>query len=338
MKHILVTGGAGFIGSHFVRHLLARHEYEVINLDALKYAGNLNNLIEVEDHPRYRFVQGDITDPALVERVMGEFAIDAIVNFAAETHVDRSLLEPGSFIHTDVYGTYVLLEAAVRFGVERYVQVSTDEVYGEVKLGSSREDSPLCPRNPYSASKAGGDLMVRAYHQSKGVPAVITRGSNNFGPNQHPEKFMPLFITNAIDDEALPLYGDGRQVRDWIYVRDHCEGIDVALHRGKPGEVYNVGGGNERENIEVALEILRLLGKPTDLIRHVTDRPGHDRRYSLDCSRLCALGWAPRHSFDEALAETVRWYAENQWWWRKIKSGDFLEYYRRNYAHRLEVG
>ena len=337
MRRVLVTGGAGFIGSHFVRHLLQKYDYEVINLDALKYAGNLDNLIDVENHPRYRFVKGDITDAALVERVMREFAVDVVVNFAAETHVDRSLLEPGSFIQTDIYGTYVLLEASLRFGVERYVQVSTDEVYGEVSVGSSCECDPLRPRNPYSASKAGADLMVLAYFQSKGLPALITRGSNNFGPNQYPEKFIPLFITNAIDDEPLPLYGDGKQVRDWIYVLDHCEGIDIVLHRGQPGEVYNVGGGNERTNIEVALEILRLLGKPSSLIRHVADRPGHDRRYSLDCTRLRSLGWAPRHSFSEALADTVRWYAENQWWWRKIKSGEYLEYYRRNYAHRLQL-
>ncbi|MBI4300054.1 MAG: dTDP-glucose 4,6-dehydratase, partial [Chloroflexi bacterium] len=309
MQNILVTGGAGFIGSNFVRHMLGKHPgYRIVVLDKLTYAGNLENLADVAVDPRYAFIRGDICDAPLVERMLAEFRIDAIVNFAAETHVDRSLLEPSAFIMTDVLGTHVLLEAARKRGIERYLQVSTDEVYGEVAVGSSREDDPLAARSPYAASKAGGDLMVRAYFVSFGLPAVITRGSNNFGPFQYPEKFIPLFITNAIDNLPLPVYGDGKQVRDWIYVLDHCEGIDTVLHRGAVGEVYNVGGGNERYNLDVAGRILAGLDRPPSLLQHVTDRPGHDRRYSLDCRKLMRLGWAPRHDFEGALEETVLWY------------------------------
>jgi dTDP-glucose 4,6-dehydratase len=266
---------------------------------------------------------------------MREHEIDCIVNFAAESHVDRSLLEPGSFIQTDVYGTYVLLEAARRFGVERYHQVSTDEVYGEVLAGSSLETDPLQPRSPYSASKAGADLLVYSYHISFGLPATITRGSNNIGPYQYPEKVVPLFITNAIDDTPLPLYGDGRQMRDYQYVLDHCEGIDAVLQRGSPGEIYNLGTGVETRNIDMAHMILQCLGKPESLIQPVRDRPGHDRRYSVDCRKIQSLGWRSRHSFAEALEKTVRWYVESQDWWRKIKSGaHYQEYYQRQYAGR----
>jgi dTDP-glucose 4,6-dehydratase len=318
-----------------VHHVLQRHgEYRVVVLDKLTYAGNLDNLKDVASDPRYAFVQGDICDPQAVERTMREHHVDTIVNFAAETHVDRSLLEPGGFIQTDVFGTYVLLEAAKKLGVERYHQVSTDEVYGEVLVGASVETDPLTPRSPYSASKAGGDHMVHAYFTSFGVPATITRGSNNIGPNQYPEKVVPLFVTNAIDDIPLPIYGDGRQMRDYQYVLDHCEGIDVVLHKGVLGEVYNLGTGVETHNIDMARTILKLLGKPESLLQYVTDRAGHDRRYALDLSKIEALGWRSRHSFEQALEKTVRWYADNQWWWRKIKSGEYMEYYRRQYGGR----
>jgi len=339
MQNILVTGGAGFIGSNFVRYMLRKYpDYKVVVYDKLTYAGNLDNLRDVENDPRYAFVHGDICDAEEVERVMREHHIDAMVNFAALTHVDRSIMEPGSFILTDVYGTYVLLEAARKHDIERCVMVSTDEVYGSIERGSFTEDDPLDPSSPYSASKAGGDLIARAYYKTFGVPVVITRGSNTFGPFQYPEKIIPLFITNAIDDVPLPLYGDGLNVRDWIYVLDHCEAIDVVLHKGALGEIYNIGAGNELTNIELTRLILKLLGKPESLIRHVKDRPGHDRRYSLDCAKLKALGWRPRHRFEEALAETVRWYVENEWWWRKIKSGEYWEYYRRQYEGRELVG
>ncbi len=338
MKNLLVTGGAGFIGSNYVRFALEHHpDYRVVVYDKLTYAGNLDNLIDVADRfaGRYVFVRGDICDPAGVARAVREYGIDTLVNCAAETHVDRSLMEPGHFIQTDVYGTYVLLEAARTFGLERFHQVSTDEIYGQVLEGSSKETDPLEARSPYSASKAGGDLMVHAYVASFGVPATITRGSNNIGPFQYPEKAVPLFITNAIDDQPLPLYGDGLQQRDYQYVVDHCEGIDIVLHRGEPGEVYNLGTGSETTNIAMAKTICDLLGKPHSLIRKVADRPGHDRRYSLDVSKIGALGWENRHTFAEALEKTVKWYVENEWWWRKLKSGEYLEYYKQQYGERL---
>jgi dTDP-glucose 4,6-dehydratase len=336
MKNLLITGGAGFIGSNFVRYILESHpDYRVTVFDKLTYAGNLDNLKDVATDARYTFVQGDICDVEAVDEVMSEHEIDTIVNFAADTHVDRSLMDPGIFIQTDVYGTYVLLEAAKKFEVERYHQVSTDEVYGEVLGGRSTEEDRLHTRSPYSASKAGGDLMCLAYFTSFGVPVTISRGSNNIGPYQYPEKVVPLFITNAIDDIPLPLYGDGLQMRDYQYVRDHCEGIGVILHRGQPGEIYNLGTGAETRNIDMARLILRLLGKPDSLIQPITDRPGHDRRYALDCLRIQALGWQSRYSFEQAIEETVRWYVENEWWWRKIKSGaHYEEYYERQYAGR----
>jgi dTDP-glucose 4,6-dehydratase len=339
MRNLLVTGGAGFIGSNFVRYMLEKYpDYQVTVFDKLTYAGNLDNLKDVEERfvSRYAFVQGDIADAAAVDDAMQAHDIDAIVNFAAETHVDRSLMEPDAFIKTDVYGTYVLLEAARTYGVERYHQVSTDEVYGDIPEGhSSLEGDPLHARSPYSASKAGGDLMCLAYHNSFGTPLTLTRGSNNIGPYQYPEKVVPLFVTNAIDDQPLPLYGDGRQMRDYQYVLDHCEGIDVVLHRGQIGEVYNLGTGAETENLVMAHAILDLLGKPRSLIRHVTDRPGHDRRYSLNVDKIRDLGWESSHSFDAAIEKTVRWYADNEWWWRKIKSGAYMEYYKTWYGERL---
>jgi dTDP-glucose 4,6-dehydratase len=339
MKKLLVTGGAGFIGSNFVRYLLERHpEYQVVVYDKLTYAGNLDNLKDVEQRfdDRYFFLKGDIADAASVNAAMRIHEIDTIVNFAAETHVDRSLMEPDAFIKTDVYGTYVLLEAAKTFGVERYHQVSTDEVYGDIPEGhSSVETDPLHARSPYSASKAGGDMLCLAYHNSFGTPVTLTRGSNNIGPYQYPEKVVPLFVTNAIDDQPLPIYGDGRQMRDYQYVLDHCEGIDVVLHRGELGEVYNLGTGTETENLVMAHAILDILGKPHSLIRHVTDRPGHDRRYALNVDKIRGLGWQSRHSFEQAIERTVRWYTENEGWWRKIKSGEYMEYYRQWYGERL---
>jgi dTDP-glucose 4,6-dehydratase len=339
MRNILITGGAGFIGSNFARYILAKYpDYKVVVYDKLTYAGNLDNLRDVEGDPRYTFVRGDICDEEKVDEMMREHEIDAIVNFAAETHVDRSLMEAGSFILTDVYGTYVLLEAAKKYDVERYHQVSTDETYGQVLESSSLESDLLVPRSPYAASKAGGDLMCHAYFVSFDVPVTLTRGANCIGPYQYPEKAVPLFITNAIDDIPLPLYGDGRQMRDYQYVLDHCEAIDVVLHKGLPGEIYNAGTGVETENIVMARMILDLLEKPHSLIQHVKDRPGHDRRYSLNCDKVKALGWRSRYTFELALEKTVQWYVDNEWWWRKIKSGEYMEYYRRQYEGREVVG
>ena len=338
MRNLLITGGAGFIGSNYVRYVLENHpDFHVTVFDKLTYAGNLDNLRDVtaKFQSRYGFVKGDICDAESVAAAVRDHAIDTIVNFAAESHVDRSLLTPDAFIQTDVNGTYVLLEAARTFQLERYHQVSTDEVYGHVPVGSSKETDPLEPRSPYSASKASGDLMVNAYHVSFGVPTTITRGSNTYGPYQYPEKLLPLFVTNAIDDQFLPLYGDGLQVRDWLYVIDHCAGIDLVLHHGQIGEVYNVGGENEQHNLDVIRMMLKLLNKPESLLRRVADRPGHDRRYSLDVSKLHALGFEQSATFEQELAATVKWYKENEWWWRKIKSGAYMEYYRAQYEKRL---
>lgn len=335
-RRLLVTGGAGFIGSNFVRRVLSTNDdVSVTVLDKLTYAGNRANLADVDGNPRFEFVVGDIADDVVVEELSRR--VDAIVNFAAESHVDRSIEAPDAFIQTDVYGTFVLLEAARRHGHQRYLQISTDEVYGNVPEGSSSEDDPLRPRSPYAASKAAGDLLVRAYHTTYGVPALITRASNNFGPFQYPEKLVPLFITNAIDDQALPLYGDGLQVRDWLYVEDHCDAICVVLERGEPGEIYNVGGGNELANIEVTRSVLDLLRKPMTLVRSVPDRAGHDRRYSVDSSKVQTLGWRPARNFAEGLHETIDWYDRHQAWWRSLKNGEYLDYYRRQYADRLSV-
>jgi dTDP-glucose 4,6-dehydratase len=331
---ILVTGGAGFIGSNFVRRLLAAHDYQVINLDKLTYAGNLDNLRDIEGDARHRFVQGDICDRELVGRLMAE--TDAVVNFAAETHVDRSLEDPGVFIQTDVFGTYVLLEAARQYEVERFLHISTDEVYGpRLPDNLAHETDGFAPVNPYAASKAGAELQCQAFFRSYGLPVVISRSRNNIGPRQHPEKAVPLFITNALDDEPLPVYGEGLQVRDRLYVDDNCEALDLLLHRGDAGEAYNVGAENERPNIEVAQAILDLLDKPRSLIRFIEDRTQHDARYALDMSKLHALGWAPKHDFDAALQKTVAWYRDNRWWWEKVKSGEYRDYYVRMYGRRL---
>ena len=339
MDRLLITGGAGFIGSNFVHFVLGKYpECTAVVYDKLTYAGNLDNLRDVAEDRRYSFVQGDICDADLVRQVVREHKIEAIVNFAAETHVDRSIFEPGSFIQTDVYGTHVLLETVREFGLERMLHVSTDEVYGSIAEGSSVETDRLLPNSPYSASKAGGDLMCRAYHVTYGVPVVVTRGSNNFGPHQYPEKVIPLFITNALNDEPLPLYGDGLNVRDWLYVLDHCEAIDLMLRQGQDGEIYNVGGDHELTNLELTEGILDILGKPRELIQYVEDRPGHDRRYSLDCSKIHETGWYPRYRFGEALEGTVRWYADNRWWWEKLKEGDYKSYYQKQYGTRRALG
>lgn len=334
MKRIMVTGGAGFIGSNFVRMMLSKYsEYDILVFDALTYAGNPENLADVEDDPRFSFSRGDIRDKQAVEEAVS--GCDAVVNFAAESFVDRSILEPESFITTDVQGTYVLLEQARKQKIERFVHISTDEVYGSVEEGSSTEESPILPNSPYSASKAGGDLLVRAYAVTYGLPAMITRGSNTYGPYQHPEKLIPFFITNAIDDKQLPVYGDGSQVRDWLHVMDHCAGVDTVLHKGEPANAYNVGGGNERTNMQITKMILEALDKPDTLIKYVADRPGHDLRYSLDCTKLKGLGWKPQIPFEEGFRDTVRWYRDHESWWRRIReSKDYEQFNQEWYAKR----
>ena len=330
---LLVTGGAGFIGSNFIRHVLAAHPDDtVVNLDKLTYAGNPANLADLATDTRYTFVKGDICDADQVRDVAR--GVDAVVNMAAESHVDRSILDPDAFLRTGVQGVYTLLEAVRELRIPRFLHISTDEVYGSIAEGSAAEDAPLAPTSPYSAAKAAGDLLVLAYVHTHGVPALITRSSNNFGPYQYPEKVIPLFVTNAIDDEALPLYGDGRNVRDWLYVLDNCAAIDLVLRRGATGEVYNIGGGHEVENVVLTREILKFTGKPETLIRRVKDRPGHDRRYSVDARKVRALGWAPRQPFAEALAATVEWYRRHEAWWRPLKSGEFKAYYQQQYAGR----
>ena len=334
MKRILVTGGAGFIGSNFVRYMLREHpELDILVLDALTYAGNLENLADVAGDPRFFFFRGDIRDEAMVDNLVPN--VDTIVNFAAETFVDRSIHEPADFVTTDVVGTFRLLEAARRHGVERFVHISTDEVYGSVEQGSSVETDPVEPRSPYSASKAASDLLARSYFVTYGVPVIITRASNNYGPYQHPEKLIPFFITNALEDRPLPVYGDGQQVRDWLFVEDHCSAIDIVLRKGVPGEIYNVGGGFERTNLDVTRGILRALGKDESLIKFVKDRPGHDRRYSLDTAKLRSMGWEPKVSFDDGLHATVRWYVENEGWWKRVREGEsFQQFHRAWYKER----
>jgi dTDP-glucose 4,6-dehydratase len=336
MAEVLVTGGAGFIGSNYVRHAIAAHEdWRVTTFDKLTYAGRLENLKDVLDHPRHRFVKGDITDPAAAGPLVA--GADIVVHFAAETHVDRSILSAGQFITTDVQGTFVLLEAArASTRLRRFVQISTDEVYGSVAEGHSRETDELKPRNPYSASKAAADRLAYSFWATWDVPVVIVRASNNYGPNQFPEKVIPLFITNAIDGRALPLYGDGLHVRDWLHVADHCRAIDRLIERGAPGEAYNVGGGQPIANVDLTRRILALLERPESLIERVADRPGHDRRYSLDSAKIRSLGWRPAVPFDEGLASTVAWYRENEWWWRPIKERDpaYREYYQAQYGTR----
>jgi dTDP-glucose 4,6-dehydratase len=338
LHNVVVTGGAGFIGSNFVRYMLEKYpKYRIIVYDKLTYAGNMDNLLGLKEAygDRYVFVRGDICDYAQVSDVMQRYDVDTIVNFAAESHVDRSLMNPDSFLHTNVYGTHTLLRAARHFRILRYHQVSTDEVYGQVIRGSFGEQDPLETRSPYSASKAAADLLVHAYYASFGVPTTITRGSNNIGPYQYPEKAVPLFITSALDGKPLPVYGDGLYVRDYQYVLDHCRGIDLVLHRGVPGEIYNLGSGNEVAALDLARMLLDRLNKPQSLIGLVADRPGQDRRYSLSCGKIKALGWSSQWTFDEALDDTIEWYLENEWWWRKLKTAEYWQFYDRQYRERL---
>jgi dTDP-glucose 4,6-dehydratase len=330
LKRLLVAGAAGFIGSNFVRLLRAtRPDVEITVLDKLTYAGNKANLAEFEGRNGYRFVHGDICDADLVDSLARD--VDAIVDFAAETHVDRSLIDPFAFIETDVRGTAVLCEAARKHGHQVFLLVSTDEVYGEVRAGRSREDDAFKPRSPYSASKAGGEHIARAYAESFGMPLLVTRGSNNYGPFQYPEKLIPVLITNAIDDLPLPLYNDGSAVRDYVFVDDHCRAIDLVLHEAPLGSVYNVGTGAETTGLHVAEAVLALLGKPRSMIEFVADRPGHDYRYALDVARITELGWEPQVTLPEGLERTVRWYVDHPEWWRPLKSGEYWDYYKRNY-------
>ncbi|MGF7399131.1 dTDP-glucose 4,6-dehydratase [Thermoanaerobacterium thermosaccharolyticum] len=333
---VLVTGGAGFIGSNFIKYMLEKHkDYKIINLDKLTYAGNLENLKDVENNANYTFVKGDITDRKIVEKIFSD-GIDYVVNFAAESHVDRSIEDPGIFLKTNVLGTQVLLDAAKKYGVQKYLQVSTDEVYGSLgETGYFTEQTSLSPNSPYSASKASADLLVRAYHHTFGLPVNITRCSNNYGPYQFPEKLIPLMIINALHGKELPVYGDGLNVRDWLYVEDHCRAIDLVLHKGKIGEVYNVGGNNEKANIEIVRLILKELGKSESLIKYVKDRPGHDRRYAIDSTKIQKeLGWKPIYNFDEGMKKTIRWYLDNEEWWNKIISGEYKDYYEKMYKSR----
>lgn len=317
MKKILVTGGAGFIGSNFIRYMLNSHDdVSITNLDKLTYCGNLENLKDVSKNKRYRFVKGDIADKIVVEKLIKN--CDILINFAAETHVDRSIKDASSFVRTNVFGTHTLLEAAKKFGTGLFIQISTDEVYGSITEGAFKETDPLKPNSPYSATKASGDLLARSYFVTYKLPVIITRSSNNFGPYQYPEKVIPLFITNALNDKKLPLYADGMNMRDWLFVVDNCEAIDVVMRKGKPGEVYNIGGGKDITNMELTHAILEILGKDKRLIEFVKDRPGHDKRYALDIGKLKTLGWIPRHDFRSALGLTVEWYKNNQKWWKKL--------------------
>jgi dTDP-glucose 4,6-dehydratase len=335
-KRVLVTGGAGFIGSNFVLYMLKNYpDYEIINIDSLTYAGNLENLKSVENNPNYRFVKGSIIDNQLVNSLAAD-ELEGIINFAAESHVDRSIEDPGIFVETNIKGTQVLLDAAKKYEVKRYLQVSTDEVYGSLgPTGYFMENTPLAPNSPYSASKTGADLLVRAYNETFGLNTVITRCSNNYGPFQFPEKLIPLIISNALEDKALPVYGDGLNIRDWLHVEDHCAAIALAFFKGQSGEIYNVGGNNERTNIQIIKTILGLLGKPESLITYVKDRLGHDRRYAIDATKITQeLGWSPKYTFETGIKETVEWYCNNREWWEKIKSGQYRGYYEKMYANR----
>lgn len=332
---LIVTGGAGFIGSNFIRYILGQHPgWQLANLDKLTYAGNLENLRDIEKLPGYKFIKGDIADRELVDRTL-KAGCDCIVNFAAESHVDRSIMDASPFIDTNLKGTQVLLEGARHYNVGRFLQVSTDEVYGSRQKGYFTEESPLDPSSPYSASKAAADLMCLAYHKTHALPVVITRCTNNFGPYQFPEKLIPLIITNALEDKEIPVYGDGMYRRDWIYVEDHCRALEAVIVDGKVGRIYNIAGGQEKPNLELIKKILRFMGKPEKLITFVKDRPAHDRRYAIDCRTISAeLGWEPQYKLDKALKGTVDWYLQNESWWRHIKSGEYEEYYRRMYGDR----
>lgn len=335
-RTILVTGGSGFIGSNFVHFVLDRYPgVQVLNLDKLTYAGNPENLRDVEEDPRYHFIKGDIRDAVVVEEIFVDHAPDILVNFAAESHVDRSIGDPDEFIRTDVFGAYRLLEAARKFGIGKFIQISTDEVYGSIESGTFSEGDQLRPTNPYAASKAGADRLAYSYARTYEMPVIISRASNNFGPCQYPEKLIPLFVTNAIDEQPLPLYGDGKNVRDWLHVEDHCHAVCFLIEHGADGEAYNVAAGNERENIGITQMILSALGKAESLIAPVKDRQAHDRRYALDWTKIHDLGWSPQYTgeagFRKGLEQTIQWYQEHEAWWRPLKSGEFLEYYKRHY-------
>jgi len=335
-KTYLVTGGAGFIGSNYIHYIMDSYDnIQVINLDKLTYAGNPENLKDVEDRENYNFVKGDICDQELVSNIFAKYSPDYIINFAAESHVDRSIGDPDDFIKTDIYGVYSLLENCRKYGIARFVQISTDEVYGSIDKGSFSEDDTFNPSSPYAASKTGGDRLAYSYYVTYDLPVVITRASNNYGPHQYPEKLIPLFITNAMDDKKLPLYGDGKNIRDWLYVEDHCKAVEFVLKNGNNGEAYNVAGNCEKQNIEITKKILELTGKSDDLIEYVQDRAGHDRRYSLDDSKIEKLGWQPEYDFEEGMQETVEWYKNNEDWWRKIKSGEYLKFYKEQYGREL---
>lgn len=333
MRNLLVTGGAGFMGSDFVRYMLEKYpSYRIVVYDKLTYAGRKENLASVEHHPSYAFVQGDICDAEKLRQTLRHYAIDTVINFAAETHVDRSILDPDAFVKTDVYGVYVLCEAVKALGLERIHHISTDEVYGPIPTGKFSETDRFRPTSPYAASKAGGEMLAQSYFHTYGLPLTITRSVNTYGPYQHPEKAMPLFITNAIEGRPIPIYGDGQQVRDRLFVRDHSRAVDLVLHHGVLGEAYNIAADNERTNLEIARMILHRLGKPESLIQFVRDRPAHDVRYALETSKIRSLGWQPQVEFAEGFAQTIRWYEENETWWRPIKSGEYWEYYRRQYG------
>lgn len=333
MNKILVTGGAGFIGSNYIRHTLKNNEHvKIINLDKLTYSGNLDNLKDIEKDKRYKFIKGDIADKKIITNIFKKYSPDIVINFAAETHVDRSINQPDDFIKTDIFGTFTLLEAIRKNKIKLYIQISTDEVYGHIHKGSASEEYPLKPTNPYSASKAGADRLCYAYYKTYKLPIIIIRASNNFGPYQYPEKLIPLFITNAIENKNLPVYGDGLQIRDWLYVEDHCSAINFLIKKGKHGEVYNVGGGNLLDNLSLTEIILSNLNKPTSLIKYVQDRPGHDRRYSLNTYKIRKLGWRPHTNFKQSIENTIKWYKYNTEWWQKIKNGNFKKYYKQQYS------
>jgi dTDP-glucose 4,6-dehydratase len=337
---LLITGGAGFIGSNFVRYMVKKYpNYQIVNLDLLTYAGNLENLKDIENASNYKFVRGDIANNDFINGLFQEEKFDYVINFAAESHVDRSITNPGIFVQTNIQGTLALLDAAKTFKVTKYLQVSTDEVYGTLgETGYFTEETPLAANSPYSASKAGADLLVRSYHETFGLPVNITRCSNNYGPFHFPEKLIPLMIINALNDKELPIYGDGLNIRDWLHVEDHCQAIDLVLHKGRNGEVYNVGGNNERTNIEIVKNILKHLNKPESLMKFVTDRPGHDRRYAIDATKLrTELGWSPKYNFETGIEQTINWYLNNREWWENIISGEYQEYVKSQYGHRLEV-
>ncbi|MGG3738369.1 dTDP-glucose 4,6-dehydratase [Aeribacillus pallidus] len=335
--NLLVTGGAGFIGSNFVRYMLNKYpQYKIVNYDLLTYAGNLENLKDIQENPQYVFVKGDIRNYQLVDYIIKSHHIDVIVNFAAESHVDRSISDPSVFVKTNVLGTQVLLDVAKANNIQKYVQISTDEVYGSLgDTGYFTEETPLAPNSPYSASKASADLLVRAYHETYGLNVNITRCSNNYGPYHFPEKLIPLMITNALEGKDLPIYGDGQNIRDWLHVKDHCAAIDLVIHKGKSGEVYNIGGHNERTNNEIVHLIVEKLGVSKSLIKYVADRPGHDRRYAIDPTKIMTeLGWKPQYTFDKGIEETIQWYINNPDWWKRIKSGEYMTYYQKQYGER----